>query len=151
PQPPTPPSKVSTPPRVPVEPPAAAAPEAESPADPIIKLPPRPRRSPVLKRVRRGITLGLSVLAVALVVQNWDHFENLVQNARDAIAEQTDVAKPDPSKDRNPPNSDPVKVAGPVFPRRLLAVFPSQYLFANRVNPGAFDRSFGALVQKLTT
>jgi hypothetical protein len=120
---------------------------AESP-EPIIRLAPRPQKSRTMVWIRAGVTLGLAILGVVLVVQNWDHFQTLGQNAREAFEERLDAGKN--ARDTTPPKTEPVKVAGPVFPRRLLAIFPSQYLYANRVSPGTFDRSFASLLQKLS-
>ena len=122
--------------------------EADDSPEPIIRLTPRPPKSRALKWIRAGVTAGLAILGVVLVVLNWDHFQLLGQNVRDAIEERADLNKS--PKDSSPPKADPVKVAGPVFPRRLLAIFPSQYLYANRVSPGTFDRSFASLLQKLS-
>ncbi len=121
--------------------------DPESP-EPIIRLTPRRPRSRALVWIRAGVTAGLAILGVVLVVLNWDHFQTLGQNAREALEQHADLAKN--PKDITPPKVEPVKIAGPVFPRRLLAIFPSQYLYANRVSPGTFDRSFASLLQKLS-
>jgi hypothetical protein len=71
------------------------------------------------------------------------------QNALEAFEETADSGKGGPAKDVVQPVRELAPASGPIFPRRLLAIFPSEYLYANRVSPGTLDRSFASLVEHL--
>ncbi len=150
-------SIASAPPAPPIiAPPPVVAPNPEAiqpvlpeAPEPIIRLAPRPQRRQIPKWLRLAVSLGLLAAAGVVVVIFWDHFRSAGQNLRDIVEEQIDSSKGNSGKDKAIKAREPVVASGPVFPRRLLAIFPSEYLYANRVSPGVFDRSFASVVEHL--
>ena len=141
------PKAVSPKPPTPPTPPPVLAEEPE----PIIRLAPRPQQSPIVKWLRLAVSLMLLIVAGGVVVVYWDHFRSVGQNLREMVEEKIDEGKGASSKAYEKPAPEAVAESGPIYPRRLLAIFPSDYLYANHVSPGTFDRSFASLVQHLVT
>jgi hypothetical protein len=141
----------SAPGPVPLVTPAPEAPQPLLPEapEPIIRLAPRPQRRRIPKWLRLAVSLGLLAAAGVVVVIFWDHFRSVGQNLREIVEEKIDSSKGDSGKDKAVPAREPVVASGPVFPRRLLAIFPREYLYANRVSSGTFDRSFASVVEHL--
>jgi Caspase domain len=155
------PQPIEDPPLPPSRDPKAKSPKAPAPPppppvladepEPIIRLAPRPRQSPVVKWLRLVVSLVLLAVAGGVVVVYWDHFRSVAQNLREMVEEKIDGSKAASEKPDAKPAREVVADSGPIYPRRLLAIFPSDYLYANHVSPGTFDRSFASLVQHLVT
>ena len=96
-----------------------------------------------------AVSLGLLAVAGVLAVVNREHLQSVGQDLVATLEAKPDSNKDRPVKDGAQPVREPIVVSGPVFPRRLLAIFPSEYLYANRISPGTFDRSFASLIQRL--
>jgi hypothetical protein len=125
----------------------ATPPPPEAAPEPIIRLASPPRRSPIVVWLRRGVTLGLAVFAIVLVVSNREHLQTVGQDLLDSVGGKKETSSAVPEKVNAKPAQESASASEPVYPRRLLAIFPCNYLYANHVSPGTFDRSFASVLQ----
>jgi hypothetical protein len=88
-------------------------------------------------------------VAVLLAVFNREHLQSVAQDLLDSVTGKKEASNAVPEKVNPKPVQLPAAASEPIYPRRLLAIFPCDYLYANRISPGTFDRSFASVLQHL--
>jgi len=130
------------------EAPTRAAPQLPV-SDPIIRIPQRFQRGRNRRWLALGAGLALLVTIVTAVILSRGLFTAPSESPPETLSSKPPASSDVISKTKEPSTISPAAVNAPSYPRRLLAICASDYLYANRVGAGNLDAGFGNLVTLL--